>query len=207
MGYNQSRLQGIDIANCRLNVTNLSPALLLAWDLAATEAATANRSLIDPEHLMLGLLRLADFETHETLTELGYQTDEARAIVPEVRRLMGIFAALKLDPVLLRRDLRERKTGKLPLMGWNTGPLPRRTIDREPPKVLHRSTESRLVFTYADELTRRADVNGLTTLVHLLWALLKSPHSHVGAWLRAQHVDVEALLATTQAALEPTSGN
>lgn len=185
-------------------MTNLSPALLLAWDLAASEAATANRSLIDPEHLMLGLLRLADFETVEPLTEVGYQAEEARAIVPEINRLIAIFQTLNLDPVLLRRDLRERKTGKLPLLSWNTGPLTRRTTDREPPKVLHRSTESRLVFTYADELTRRTDVNGLTTLVHLLWALLKSPHSHVGAWLRAQHVDVEALLATTQAVLEST---
>jgi len=182
-------------------VTNLSPALLLAWDLAATEAATANRSFIDPEHLMLGLLRLADYETPETLTEIGYQTEEARAIVPEITRLLHIFTTLKLDPVLLRRDLRERKTGKLPLLNWNTGPLPRRGSDREPPKVLHRSTESRLVFTFADDLTRRADPQGTTTLVHLLLALLRSPHSHVGAWLRAQHVDVEALLMTTQDSL------
>jgi len=93
------------------------------------------------------------------------------------------------------------------LLSWNTGPLQRRSAEREPPKVLHRSTESRLVFTYADEHTRtdehtrRADVAGTTTLVHLLWALLTSPHSHVASWLRAQHVDVEALLAAVQAAL------
>lgn len=190
-------------------MTNLSPALLLAWDLAATEAATANRSFIDPEHLMLGLLRLADFETAETLTEIGYQAEEARSIVPEIERLLGIFATLRLDPVLLRRDLRERKTGKLPLLNWNTGPLGgRRPTDREPPKVLHRSTESRLVFTFADELTRRVSPEGTTTLVHLLLALLRSPHSHVGAWLRAQHVDVEALLNATQAVLPtPPSGH
>lgn len=190
-------------------MTNLSPALLLAWDLAASEAATANRSFIDPEHLMLGLLRLADYETPETLTEIGYQTEEARAIVPEIQRLLRIFATLRLDPVLLRRDLRERKTGKLPLLGWNTGPLQRRQSDHEPPKVLHRSTESRLVFTYADEMTRRSGMEGTTTLVHLLWALLRSPHSHVGAWLRSQHVDVEALLNATQTMLvtPPTPGS
>lgn len=182
-------------------VTTLSPALLLAWDLAASEAATANRSFIDPEHLMLGLLRLADYETTESLTELGYQRDEAGIILPDIVHMLEIFKSLRLDPVLLRRDLRERKTGKLPLLSWNTGPLQRRSAEREPPKVLHRSTESRLVFTYADEHTRRADVAGTTTLVHLLWALLTSPHSHVASWLRAQHVDVEALLAAVQAAL------
>jgi hypothetical protein len=174
-------------------VTSLSPALLLAWDLAAHEAGQDGRSLIAPQHVFLGVCRLADYDTLEPLLELGYQRAEAQQILPELTHLMDVFRGLAIDPVRLRRDLRERPTGKINWWsGWaSSSPKTNTFADR--PRVIHRSAESRLLFTQADQLAGAQDAKSTTTVLHLLLAMLEGEGSSIPALLRPQDIPIDAL--------------
>lgn len=180
-------------------MANLSPTLLLAWDIAANEAANAKSNVIEPEHLFIGLCKLEDFASVTALTDLGYDQAEAEAMQPEIEALVSVFYQFGLSPANLRRDLRVRKgTGMLNMLGgWTTGML-RQPSQNSESSVIHRSHASRLAFARADEF---ALMNGSfnTGVAHLLAALLDNPQSVLLAYLRKQNVDANAV---KQAALE-----
>lgn len=181
-------------------MASLSPTLLLAWDIAANEAAYARQTAIEPTHLFIGLCKLEDFASVTALMNLGYGQAEAEAMRPEIEALVTVFYQFGLSPTTIRRELRARRgTGMLNMLsGWTTGIL------RPPPDkpaeatVIHRSQTSRVAFARADEL---ALMHGsfATGVIHLTAALLEDAQSPIVAWLRKHQVDPEAL---RQAALE-----
>ena len=182
-------------------MATLSPALLLAWDIAANEAANARQALIEPTHLFIGVCKLEDFSSTTALLNLGYSQADAESMRPEIEALVTVFYQFGLSPTTLRRDLRlRRNTGMLNMLsGWTTGMLRPPAERPAETTVIHRSQASRVVFARADEL---ALINGSfsTGPSHLLAALLEDTQSPVAAWLRKHQVDQDAL---RQAALEP----
>ncbi len=186
-------------------MTSLSPALLLAWDLAAHEASQDGRSLIAPQHVFLGVCRLADYDTLEPLVELGYQRAEAQQILPELAHLMDVFRGLGIDPVRLRRDLRERPTGKINWWsGWASS-APKTDAFADRPRVIHRSAESRLLFTQADQLAGAQNAKATTTVLHLLVAMLEGEGSSIPALLRPQDIPIDALTRAARDRLDRLS--
>jgi hypothetical protein len=181
-------------------MANLSPALLLTWDIAANEAAYAKQTLIEPEHLFIGLCKLEDFSTTTALIDLGYDQAEAETMRPEIEAIATLFYRFGLSPTQLRRELRQKKsTGVLNrLNGFATGLLnpPVASAPAEA-TVIHRSTASRVAFVRADELAL-ASGSALTTPSHLLAALLDDLNNTLATWLR-KHADPEAV---RQASLE-----
>jgi ATP-dependent Clp protease ATP-binding subunit ClpA len=181
-------------------VTSLSPALLLAWDIAANEAAHARQALIEPAHLFIGLCKLEDFTSVTALINLGYTQAEAETMQPDIEALITVFYQFGLSPTTLRRELRTRRgTGMLNMLsGWTTGMLRPSAQEKTESSVIHRSQASRLVFGRADEL---ALMHGSfsTGVAHLLAALLEDAQSPAVVWLRKHQVDSDAL---RQAALE-----
>ncbi len=180
-------------------MANLSPSLLLAWDIAANEAANSKSNVIEPEHLFIGLCKLEDFSSATALIDLGYDQAEAELMQPDIDALITVFYQFGLSPANLRREMRARKgTGMLNLLGgWTTGMLKQPSQVSET-TVIHRSHASRLAFARADEF---ALMNGSfsTGVSHLLAALLDNPQSLILAYLRKQNVDVNAF---KQAALD-----
>jgi hypothetical protein len=181
-------------------VSSLSPALLLAWDIAANEAAYARQTLIEPAHLFIGLCKLEDFTSVTALINLGYTQAEAEAMQPEIETLITVFYQFGLSPTTLRRELRTRRgTGMLNMLsGWTTGMLRPPAQENSESSVIHRSQTSRIAFARADEL---ALMHGsfATGVSHLLAALLEDAQSPAVVWLRKHQVDADAL---RQAALE-----
>lgn len=175
-------------------MTNLSMPLLLAWDIAANEAAHARSKLIEPEHLFIGLCKLEDFASTAALIDLGYEASEAEEMRPEIGGLVALYYQFGLSPSALRREVRQRKTtGVLSLLnGWTTGIL-RSPQPETGANVIHRSQASRVVFTRADEF---ATVSGAitTNVFHLLAALLDQSNNSFIVWLTRQ-VNVEQLKA------------
>jgi ATP-dependent Clp protease ATP-binding subunit ClpA len=171
---------------------------LLAWDIAANEAAHARQQFIEPEHLFIGLCKLDDFASTTSLMELGYDQAEAAEMQPEIEVLVALFYRLGLKPVDLRREMRQRKTtGVLKVLsGWTTGML--RPANKPSNGVIHRSTTSRVIFSRADEFALMTG-GRTTTVMHLLAALLDDSQGNVHLWLQKQNVDVKAL---KEAALE-----
>jgi hypothetical protein len=185
-------------------MATLSPALLLTWDIAANEAAYAKQSLIEPEHLFIGLCKLEDFSTTTALIDLGYDQAEANLVRPDIEAISTLFYRFGLGPAQLRRDLRQNKrsTGVLTRLNNVAADLlrPPPSSAQSESTVIHRSAASRAVFVRADELALASSA-ALTAPTHLLAALLEDSSSPLVNWLR-QYVDVEAF---KQAALEMLS--
>lgn len=181
-------------------MATLSSAVLLAWDIAANEAAHARQSLIEPTQLFIGLCKLEDFASATALTHLGYSQAEAEAMQPEIEAVVTLFYQHGISPATMRRELRARRnTGMLDrLGGWTTGILQPPAEKTSDAAVIHRSQASRVVFARADEL---ALMHGSfsTSVTHLMAALLDDRQSPVAAWLQKHQIDPAAL---RQAALD-----
>jgi len=171
-------------------VSNLSLPLLLAWDIAANEAAQSRRKLIEPEHLFIGLCKLEDFSTTTALTELGYDQNDSSLMKTEIVNFVDMLYRFNLNPANLRKEARQRRnTGVLSLLnGFTTGML---RLPESESNVIHRSPASREVFGRAEELARM-DGSQLITTFHLLAALLGDEAYRLTPWLKA-HVDVNDL--------------
>ncbi len=166
----------------------------LTWQIAAEEAAGARQEFIEPEHLFIGLCKLVSFTQPEELRRLGLPDTEAAPVKAEIDTLQGLFARFNVDPVNLRRELRQRKA---------TGLLGLKIFDRpREGRIIHRSPQTRQVFTRATELARDANAF-MTTVTHLLGALLDHPNLAVPAWLRKKNVDVVGLKQAALAAPLP----
>lgn len=178
----------------------LSPVVVFAWDIAASEASHARSANIEPEHLFIGLCKLEDFATVASLREIGYKLAQAEQMEPEIARVLKVFYRLGLSPSALRRALRKHKgTGFLQrISGLTTGSL--RTQRAPDERMLHRSAASRQVFVRAAELAQ-ADRSSVIMASHLLVALIDHPQSQVGPWLRKHDVDVDLFLKVAQETL------
>lgn len=173
-------------------MNNLSLPLLLAWDIAANEAAHARSKVIEPDHLFIGLCKLEDFASATPLIDLGYDPTEAEVMQPEIGALTTLFYQFNLSPATIRRELRQRKsTGMLNLFsGWGTGILGQADKSANA-TVIHRSPAAKQAFFRASEF---AAIGGAVnvSVFHLMAALLDDTSASLPQWLR-RFVDVNAL--------------
>lgn len=166
----------------------------LTWQIAAEEAAESKQEYIEPEHLLIGLCKLVSFTQPDEIRRLGLPEAEAAPVKAEIDILVGLYQRFAMDPVALRRELRQRK---------NTGLLGLKIFDRpREGRIIHRSASTRQVFTRATELAHEANAP-MTTVMHLLAALIDHPNLAVPMWLRRKAVDVVALKQAALAAPLP----
>lgn len=154
-----------------------SQGVLLAWQIAAAEAAAGCAPAIEPAHLMLGVCKLGDSRLPEPAVAVLRTAPALRA---EIDALRGRFRRAGLDVAPFRRRLRRRLTRPAP------GAAPDGSPSGAPRDgVMHRTPAARAVFRRAEELGAGAGSSGAGAgawtsgasvgLAELLRALLETP--------------------------------
>lgn len=154
----------------------LSFAASAAWQISAQEAAAGEYSLIEAEHLLVGILSLEKIGTVDDLDPLSQEALQEETVA--VEEILGTFG---LDATLLRHSVRQR-------LGKGNG--------RGAQKTVHRSPACKKVFERAGE---RAGASGEITCIHLLAAILEQPSTIVSSVLEEAKVTPGALLGRAQA--------
>jgi len=157
----------------------LSFAASAAWQISAQEAAAGEYTLIEVEHLLMGICSL------EKIHPGGAPDDQdplsQKTLQAETAAVEDVLGAFELDPTSLRHSVRQR-------LGKGTG--------RSAEKTVHRSPASRQVFRRAGELASAGDE---ITCLHLLAAILEQPSAVVSSVLEEAGVKAGALLGRVQA--------
>ncbi|MBI5342128.1 MAG: ATP-dependent Clp protease ATP-binding subunit [Deltaproteobacteria bacterium] len=154
----------------------LSAAAGLAWQIAASEAATARHPFIEREHLLIGILSL-----HKALGFLRYSKSEsfpAGAIRIEADGVEKVLGGMGISSMTFRRGIRSRlRPGHV----------------QHSEQAMHRSDACKVIFRRAEELAERAGGGEETRLSHLLGAILEDPGHIVSAVLAGAGIDPDAL--------------
>lgn len=178
-------------------MSNLTPALFLAWQFAATEASLTNHEYIEPQHLLLGIFKLESLSGPGARLMDLVSEENAQMASAEIAVLIDFFTRWDLDPVESRRDLR----AVMALSG-------NEAINRQSGMV-HRSSKSRQAFERASALAENESFPAITCL-HVLAALIDTTESQCRDWLTGKGVDVVAMredaLAVTRS-LQEGSGS
>ena len=130
---------------------DLTAGASYAWQCSADEASRLRASLIEREHLLIGLCSLEKATLSGSITP-----DRLREIKTEQATIVHLFQRVKIDVQRFRRVLRSRLSVGTAVYSDN---------------VIHRSTEAQKVFESAMASTGGAPVSAL----HLLNALLDNP--------------------------------
>ena len=131
----------------------------LVWALANTEAQFAGETLIQPMHLFLGILKVADPKTSTLLLDTKMSEEERKSLSTLANQIRHYLEMSVVEITYLRRSLRAQlRTGK---------PKPREI------HMLHRSDESRDVFRVAGGRVVQSDGAALTAL-HLTESLFET---------------------------------
>jgi ATP-dependent Clp protease ATP-binding subunit ClpC len=157
-------------------MSDQSVGVYFTWLVAANEAMYSRHACIEPMHLFLGLCSLHKILEGDELQEMQ-EIEQARPMLEAERDLLiGIFQSLGLDQTILRRELRACLSGD--------------SIDHQEGAVIHRSVQSRHVFTRAMEHARIRS-SSVFGVMDLLIALLDE--ETVASRLREKGVDISAL--------------
>jgi ATP-dependent Clp protease ATP-binding subunit ClpC len=162
---------------------NISIGLDFAWQIAVIEAAHGRHEFIEPEHLFIGVCKVANLLQLADWSRLGLPDDAASLLEAEAKSLASLFDQFHPDHVALYREVRQRKG--------------RGGFEREQNSI-HRSTASRAAFDRADKLA--TDAPAVTTL-HLLAAMLDETDGGVAAILREKGVDISSFQSAALEAL------
>ncbi|MBI5576231.1 MAG: ATP-dependent Clp protease ATP-binding subunit [Deltaproteobacteria bacterium] len=153
----------------------LSAAAGLAWQIAASEAATARHPFIEREHLVIGILSL-----HKALGFLRFSKAEsfpAETIRGEADGVERIIGGMGITSMSFRRGVRSRL---------------RPGYAHQFEQAVHRSEKCKAFFRRADQLAERAG-EGETRASHLLGAILEDPGPIVSAVLVGAGIDPATL--------------
>jgi len=155
-------------------VSRHTPAVTLAWQIAAAEAGAGRHERIEPVHLAIGVLSLE--KVRDSLAEAaGLRPAEIEALRRERATLAELLAGLGSDAVALRRALRDAA-------GRAAG---------APHGAISRSDATRAVFARAEALANP----GPATALHLLAALAEAPEEAIDGCLHACGLDAGRLAA------------
>ena len=135
-----------------------TPSLELSLQIAAQEAAGGGFTEIEPEHLLIGLLKLAEFSLEGTSVPQNSQ-DVVQSLLEDVERINAILRRRNLESTPLRRKLRSR-------LG-----LGRAAAN---PQAVHRSPASRKLFEEAAVMAQSEGVDEVLAS-HLFKAVLAGP--------------------------------
>ncbi|HEX9187376.1 MAG TPA: ATP-dependent Clp protease ATP-binding subunit [Vicinamibacteria bacterium] len=128
----------------------LTPGAEAAWMIAAGEAAAGGHPLIEPAHLLIGVLSLGKLDTGPD----GSGGPNAARVRDEHGRLLHALASCSLDPIRMRRRARSQ--------------VGRGTAEGPPAGPISRSLTCKAVFAAAEALAGQGVPVGIS---HLLSAL------------------------------------
>jgi len=155
---------------------SFSPAVLLSWQIGASEAVMAHAQFVEKEHVLIGLLRALDVLDPDK--QQGVEKDTLAALQKDLAPVQEVLSACELDRVKLRRRIR----GLVGDGGYQRG-------DDE---GVHRSAGCKQCFTRAEELAR--ELNAATVgPVHLLASLLEGESEIIGKALASFETSKENL--------------
>ena len=132
-----------------------SPALSVVLYLAQRETLASRFPQIQPLHLLLGILKFADLDLKEALGSDPPLLQQQ--VLEEQRAIQSDLIVQNLQPTLLRRALRNR-------LGRGSG--------RPADGVLHRSPQTKALFSQAEDLARREQAANVSPR-HFLKLLLE----------------------------------
>ena len=154
-----------------------SKALILVWQIAASEAFEARHQFIEKEHLFIGFCKMPDLPLGRIFQQIGESRDLEPHIKKEMAPLGKAFVSLKIDPAFLRRRLRS-------LIGKGGYP-------HKEGKIAHRSTACKVIFKRAEKLAQERASS--LTLTCLMTAILENPGPHIRQALKDAGTEVQAL--------------
>lgn len=136
-----------------------SNSLLLVWQVVELEARHLRAEFIEPNHLLIGLLKVVDLDLTVLVAQgIPNRNDLLEELLREVRRLREVFQTGDVDARVLRRKFRRMCEGSHDVS--------------VPKRRLHRTQASKDVFADAEHF---AEISGTAVFpIHLLYALLLS---------------------------------
>ena len=168
---------------------NISIGLDFAWQIATVEAVHGRHQFIEPEHLLIGVCKVASLAQVDDWRELQLPKNLTEALKAEAEAVAGVFDKFQLDHVALYREVRQRKG--------------RGNAEHNQGKSISRSPASKAVFTRAAELA--ADSLAATSL-HLLAVLLDDADGIIATVLKERTADINAVQAAALAMSPPSPG-
>lgn len=160
-----------------------SDSLMLAWNIAAHEAAHGGYAMIESSHLFIGLAKLVDYPINELIGQATPEDAMCLArITVDVAELALLFNDTRIDVKQFRRRLRAE-------LGGTVCPV------KKP--VMHRSQASRRVFELMEAFCDDYSVHTVRP-VHLVWALSTIDGSPWDQVLCGLGVDQQTLKARSQ---------
>jgi len=141
----------------------------LAWEIAAYEAKNKNCSLIEIDHIIIGILSL-----EKVLGQIRLKSEaQYNSVFNEKENLYKVFLSFKMNPVIIRRELRK-------ILPVGEG-LPSSNI-------YHRSQSCKDVFIAASNISSQ-----ITTVKYLFLAILNNRSSYLNNTLQTEGIDIESL--------------
>ena len=160
-----------------------STSLFLVWRVAEFEARHAKASMIEPNHLLLGLCKVVDLDLPEFVSKDDPDRNETlEELLREVRRLRTVFRTAGLDAKTFRRKLRRSS--------------PERRFALAESERLHRSSAAKEIFSAAEQFAQVG--SNVVYPVHLLYAVLLADDDHRDATLAKLNVEKKKLLAVSK---------
>ena len=150
---------------------HLSTGVLLAWQIAAIEAAASQHQYIEIEHLLIGICSLGKIFKYSG-TGAGFELKQQYALQMEHQAVTGILLKQKLDEVQLRREIRQK---------LGTGQF------QHFEKIIHRSPACKKIF---DQAAAAAGANGELNCLYLLDAIFSNPGAIISDVIRAKGLEV-----------------
>jgi hypothetical protein len=134
------------------------PTIKVLMKLATYECSSSGFSEVEPEHLLLAILKIADLEVD--FADGSIEDKTARQLLEdELAELRQILHTSGIDPVALRRAVRARLGDKG--LRLKAG-------------VVHRTAEAKIAFQDAEEIARKYNSNFLNS-AHILAAIFQKP--------------------------------
>jgi ATP-dependent Clp protease ATP-binding subunit ClpC len=150
-------------------MSGLSIGATIAWQIAVEEAAEAGHSVVEREHVVIGICSLEKARQPGALAE-PLDAHQTGRLDREAELIATVLGDCALDPAGIRRALRER-------LGQQAR--------RERGGTIHRSAACKLSFERAFELARaRGNDDAEVGVLHLLAAILDSPGEHLAGALQ-----------------------
>jgi hypothetical protein len=150
-------------------MVNYSIGVRLAWEIASYEARNKNCTLIEIDHIIIGIFSLEKvMDQIRSKSELQY-----KSLFNEKENLYKVFYSFSFDPVIIRRKLRNiLPTGE----GLPSG------------KIYHRSKNCKDVFNIASSICSH-----ILTIKYLFLAILNNRSSYLHSILLDEGINIENL--------------
>ncbi|MBF0518659.1 MAG: AAA family ATPase [Nitrospirae bacterium] len=134
----------------------ISPSINIVISLAMREAIYAQYSEIEPEHILIAILIISEYNDVEF--EVMLNGHSLNQVGSEIKDIVSIFKKIGINSTNLRRQIRE-------IMDLGGA--------KQHEDTMHRSQASKKIFSIAEDLCEKD--NNIFAIKHLFFALLMNP--------------------------------